>query len=103
MTTTKIATGWTVENTAKLVTAYSKGETPLKELAAMFGKSEAAVRGKLVSEKVYVKRGGSAETGSKAEYVAALRILTGLSGLESLEKANMSDLEKLTTYLTNKF
>ena len=99
-------TGWTKEVAAKLVAAYAGGETPLKELAGMFGKTEAAIRGKLVAEGVYVKKGGTPEkapTAEKAEYVNAIRILTGLTGLESLEKANKADLEKLATYLTNKF
>lgn len=105
MTTKKVA-AWTKENTAKLVAAYAGGETPLKDLAGMFGKSEAAVRGKLVSEGVYVKKASTTSKevrASKAEYVNAIRILTGLTGLESLESAKVADLEKLATFLTNKF
>lgn len=105
--TTKTAktVNWTPETTAKLVAAYGKGETPLKELAAMFGKSEAAVRGKLVSEKVYVAKTKpeTASKASKVEYVEAIRILTGLKGLDSLANANMADLQKLADYLTKKF
>jgi len=103
--TTK-TTGWTKDTAAKLVNAYAKGETPLKELASLFGKSEAAIRGKLVAEGVYIAKATAAKTqakGSKTEFVEAIRILTGLTGLESLEKANLADLEKLATYFTNKF
>lgn len=99
-------TAWNKENTAKLVAAYANGETPMKELALMFGKSEAAVRGKLVSEGVYVKKEkatSAASRSTKGEYVNAIRILTGLTGLDSLENANMKDLEKLSEYLTKKF
>ncbi len=101
-------TAWNKENTAKLVAAYAKGETPLNELAKMFGKSEAAIRGKLVSEKVYVKKVATVKDeksakSEKADYVQAIRILTGLTGLDSLQNASKADLEKLATYLTNKF
>lgn len=104
-TKTAKAVNWTPETTAKLVAAYAKGETPVKELSAMFGKSEQAIRSKLVSEKAYVPKAKSASASktTKAEYVNAICILTGLKGLESFTNANMADLQKLADFLTKKF
>lgn len=96
---------WSDETTAKLIAAYAGGETPLNELERMFGRSGASIRAKLVSEKVYVPKGGKVvkeSKDSKAEYVQAIRILTGLTGLDSLEKANLSDLKALSDYLVLK-
>ena len=87
MTTKTVA--WTKETTAKLIAAYGKGETTLKELSAMFGKSEAAIRGKLVSE---ISDDNTEEGGIYQFEVSAEHLENGLyyynirSGTENIRK-----------------
>ena len=101
MTTKTVAVKtWTEETAAALATAYESGKT-VAELATQFGKTEAAVRGKLVSMKVYqkqeVKAVGGASAVRKTHLVRTLAERLGLTfeSVESLEKASKGALEAL--------
>ncbi len=97
MTTKTVA--WSAEVVAALTAAYAENKD-VKALAAQFGKTESAVRGKLVSLGVYVKKeaaaAGSASTANRKVTVVkqiAQNLGLAVEVIESLEKANKEALE----------
>lgn len=95
---------YTAEMTADIVDRYQEAvqsgadytaRTALvKEIADELQTTEASVRSKLVSEKVYVAKERAAtakDSKSKEEYVKALRAVTGLD-LRSAEKMTKTDI-----------
>lgn len=106
----KVAFAWNDKNTAKAVELYAASKndnstTALAKIASTIGaKSGAAVRMKLVNEKVYVKV-ANAKDGKPAKVkptkVAIVRNIESVLGmaqddLDSLEKGSVAALNKLT-------
>jgi TRAP-type C4-dicarboxylate transport system substrate-binding protein len=97
---------WTEEATARAVEVYESAQSDearkeaVKALAKEFGRSEASVRMKLVSKKVYVKpekASGSKARVRKAELVTQIAKALQIDEIEldSLEKATRKALEKV--------
>lgn len=98
------AVNWTDETVAKLTTEYTGSN--LKELAVALGKSEAAVRGKLVSLGIYQKQEPRSVGGASAvRKMALVREVANAMGVEvaqveSLEKAKKETLELVLKFLS---
>ena len=101
--TVAIATKFTDAETARVVTAYRAESTAstVAALAAELGRSIAAVRGKLVSEKVYVSKIATKKAitprETKAEILARVEVSLGLAAgtLASLDKGSLDALKAL--------
>lgn len=101
MTVATVTTKFSDAETAKVVEAYRASPTAetVAALAAEFGRSVAAIRGKLVSEKVYVAKtatkGEKRET--KADILARVEASLGLDAgaLASLDKGSLEALKAL--------
>jgi hypothetical protein len=101
---------YTAEITADVVKRYKEvvGEAyevraeRVREIASDIGASEASVRAKLTSEKVYKAKEDGAEVSTikakKAEIVKALGVVIG-KDVESFENASKADLEALWNFL----
>lgn len=101
MTVATVATKFSDAETAKVVEAYRASPTAetVAALAVEFGRSVAAIRGKLVSEKVYVaKTAAKAEKReTKADILARVEASLGLDAgtLASLDKGSLDALKAL--------
>jgi hypothetical protein len=100
--TVAIATKFTDAETARIVTAYRAESTAstVAALAAELGRSIAAVRGKLVSEKVYISKTATKATApreTKADILARVEVSLGLAAgtLASLDKGSLDALRAL--------
>lgn len=100
--TVAIATKFTDAETARIVTAYRAESTAstVAALAAELGRSIAAVRGKLVSEKVYISKTATKATApreTKADILARIETSLGLEpgALASLDKGSLDALKAL--------
>lgn len=97
---------WTNEVVAKLTAEYD-GQN-IDQLATKFGKSVAAVRGKLVSLGIYQKQEPRAVGGASAvRKMALVRELATSMGVEvaeveSLEKAKKETLDLLLKFIADK-
>lgn len=104
---------YTDEMTARVVEAYVEAveagadykarSEVVKALATELKTSEASVRSKLVSEKVYVaketaKSKDSVDSMDKEAYVKALRAVTALE-LKSIDKATKADVKALFDFI----
>lgn len=102
---------YTKDTTQAIVAAYTKAMEngvdtvdAVKTVAKEQGKTVAAIRSKLVAEKVYVPK-APVQTAAKtvvrkASLVKNIQTKTGLSNLDSLEKANKDTLEALLKFIT---
>ena len=105
---------YTDEMTARVVDAYVEAveagldydarKAVVQSLADELETSEASVRSKLVSEKVYVaketaKASGAKDSKDKDAYVKALRAVTALE-LKSIDKATKADVKALFEFIT---
>lgn len=82
---------------------YDTRKALVQEIADELETTEASVRSKLVAEKVYVAKAtatsGEKDSTSKAEYVKALRAVTGLE-LKSFDKgATKADIKALFDFI----
>lgn len=102
MTVATVATKFSDADTARVVEAYRAAPTAetVARLAAELGRSVASIRGKLVTEKVYVakdtaKAGVKRET--KADILARVEASLGLDAgtLASLDKGGLEALKAL--------
>lgn len=100
--TVAIATKFTDAETARIVTAYRAESTAstVAALAAELGRSIAAVRGKLVSEKVYISKIATKATApreTKADILARIETSLGLDAgtLASLDNGSLGALRAL--------
>ena len=107
MTTKTVkAVNWSAETVEKLTAAYT-GDN-VEQLAKDFGKSVAAVRGKLVSLGIYQKQEPRAVGGASAvRKMALVRELATSMGVEvaeveSLEKAKKETLDLLLKFIADK-
>ena len=103
---------YTAELTAKVVGAYVEAveagadyatrTAVVKALADELETSEASVRSKLVSERVYVAKEATAkekDTTSKEAYIKALEAIVGAK-LKSFDKATKADIKVVVDYIT---
>lgn len=104
MSKTKMV-NWSESAVAELTEKYATGAT-VAELAKQMSKSEAAIRGKLVSLGVYQKAetrsvGGASQV-RKGHLVRdiAKQMNVSVEAVESLEKARKEDLELVLAFLT---
>ena len=103
MTVATVATKFSDADTAKVVEAYRADPTAetVARLAVDLGRSVASIRGKLVTEKVYVAKDAAKAAGSKretkAEILARVEASLGLDAgtLASLDKGSMEAIKAL--------
>lgn len=98
MTTEKIVSNYTAEQTAQMVHEYLTGVT-VEAIAEALGKSARSVIAKLSKEKVYVAKVQAVKVLNltKAQLVAQIEVLKEFTPgfLKSLEKADKPALEAL--------
>jgi hypothetical protein len=98
MTTEKVVSNYTPEQTAKAVIDYLAGDT-VESIAQALGKSARSVIAKLSREKVYVAKThvSKVQNLTKAQLVTQIEVLKEFTPgfLKSLEKADKPALEAL--------
>jgi len=80
---------------------YDERAVIVETIAGELETTVASVRSKLVSEKVYVAKVKASEKGdstSKAEFVKALRAVTGME-LKSIDKATKADVKAIFEFI----